>query len=221
MGKTDVQLFLSFVLEKWQQWGFLYLKPAFIRKRFLSAESLCVLGDLFRLAFVFPGLCEPTAARMLTLAWSLQLGCLWSWRRPAGGSAALGPCCQVLSGPWPPLPPHQLGFCKAYSEPDHPWGRVPPRAQGFNCVRRGELGSGAMYSSFFKKKEMEDGPGIILSELGALCSCLCTADLPFQLYLIKILNVNLKCAHSLPACLLMENKSQAGIRFMPNHFLMC
>ena len=46
---------------------FLYLKPAFIRKRFLSAE-LCVLGDLFRLAFVFPGLCEPTAVGMLTWA---------------------------------------------------------------------------------------------------------------------------------------------------------
>ena len=80
---------------------------------------------------------------------------------------------------------------------------------------------GACIAPFLKKKEMEDGPGIILSELGALCACLCTADLPFQLYLIKILNVNLKCAHSLSACLLMENKSQAGIRFMPNNFLVC
>ena len=43
-----------------------------------------------------------------------------------------------------------------------------------------------------KKREMEDGPGIILYELGALCACVCTADLPFQLYLINILNVNLK-----------------------------
>lgn len=28
MGKTDVKLFWSFVLEKWQQRGFLYLKVA-------------------------------------------------------------------------------------------------------------------------------------------------------------------------------------------------
>ena len=98
---------------------------------------------------------------------------------------------------------------------------MPPRAQGFNCVLRGGLGTGGMYSSFKKKREMEDGPGIILYELGALCACVCTADLPFQLYLINILNVNLKCAHSLPAHLFTENKSQAGIRFMANHFLEC
>lgn len=68
---------------------------------------------------------------------------------------------------------------------------------------------------------MEDGPGIIFYELGALCACVCTAALPFQLYLIRILNGNLKCAHSLPAHLFTENKSQAGIQFMANHFLVC
>ena len=110
MGKTDVQLFLSFVLEKWQQWGFLYLKPAFIRKRFLSAESLCVLGDLFRLAFVFPGLCEPTAVGMLTLArssavrLSLDLEASWGW------FCSSGPLLPGFQWAVAPLPPHTSSF---------------------------------------------------------------------------------------------------------------
>lgn len=161
MGKTDVQLFLSFVLEKWQQWGFLYLKPAFIRKRFLSAESLCVLGDLFRLAFVFPGLCEPAAVGMLTLAWSsavrlsLDLEVSWGW------FCSSGPCCQVFSGLCPPPPPqHQLappntssasaGLNQSQTIPGkecHPGPKVLTVSLEENWAQ------GACVAPFFKKKK--------------------------------------------------------------------
>ena len=153
MGKTDVQLFLSFVLEKWQQWGFLYLKPAFIRKRFLSAESLCPRWPV-PLGFCFPRTvwthrCEHADAGLVVavrLSLELEASCGWLC-----SSGPLLPGSQWAVAP----PSHHTSSVSARLNQSQtiPGEECHPGPKALTVSVEENWAQGACLAPFFKKKK--------------------------------------------------------------------